>query len=71
MEELRILREQKGYSRRELAELSGVSECEIKNLETGLIKVENASLLVLIKLAKILQCKVIDLIPKDLRKKIR
>lgn len=71
MEELRIIREQKGYSRRELAELSGVSECEIKNLETGLIKVENASLLVLIKLAKILQCKVIDLIPKELRKKIR
>lgn len=71
MDELRIIREQKGYSRRELAELSGVSECEIKNLETGLIKVENASLLVLIKLAKILQCKVIDLIPKDLRKKIR
>lgn len=63
----RIRREQ-GLSRRELELLSGVKQVTIQSLETGIVDVNNTKLSTLIKLAKALKCKVVDLLDNDLKR---
>lgn len=65
----RIRKEQK-LSRRELALLSGVKEVSIQYLEKGFVNVNNVKLSTLIKLAKALHCKVVDLLDNDLKRYI-
>ena len=68
---LERIRREKGFSREELAKLSGVQNTTIHYLEKGITDVNNVKLSTLVKLAKALHCKVIDLLDKDLRKIIR
>lgn len=68
---LERIRKEKGLSRRELELLSGVKQLTIHHLENGTTDVNNVKLSTLIKLAKALKCKVIDLLSKDLIKYIR
>lgn len=65
---LRSIREHKCFTRKELSLLSGVKEITIASLENGITDVNNVKLSTLIKLAKALKCKVVDLLDKDLRK---
>lgn len=68
---LEQIRTEKGFSRRELAEYSGVSEATIKALEKGITDVNYVKLETLIKLSNVLKVKVVDLLPKEIRRKIR
>ena len=65
---LERIRKEQGLARRELALLSGVKEVSIHYLENGLTNVDNVKLSTLVKLAKALHCKVIDLLDNDLKK---
>lgn len=67
---LKTIRESKGFARRELELLSGVKELTIHNLEVGATNVDNVKLSTLIRLAKALKCKVIDLLDNDLKRYI-
>lgn len=68
---LEQIRTEKGFSRRELAEYSGVSEPTIKSLEKGITNVNCVKLETLIRLSSVLKVKVVDLLPKEIRRKIR
>lgn len=68
---LEQIRTEKGFSRRELAEYSGVSEPTIKSLEKGITNVNYVKLETLIRLSSVLKVKVVDLLPKEIRRKIR
>lgn len=68
---LQEIRTNKGYSRRELALLSGVSQYTIQHIENGITDSEEIKLSTLIKLCKALKCKLSDLLPKELHKYIR
>lgn len=68
LEKLKTIRKQKGYSRRELGELSGVSPMTINALERGINDATNVKLSTLISLAKALKVKVKDLVPNDIKK---
>lgn len=68
---LKDIRENKGFSRRELATLSGVNVNTINFLENGWNNVENVRLSTLVKLSKALHCKVVDLVDNDLKRYIR
>ena len=68
---LKEIREKKGFSRRELSVLSGVNQNTINFLENGWNNTDNVRLSTLIKLAKALHCKVVDLVDKDLQRYIR
>ena len=57
---LEEIRKQRGMTRKELAEKSGVNECTIKFLEKGINNPNEAKLLTLVLLAKALKCKVRD-----------
>lgn len=59
---IELIRKQKGYSRRELSLLSGVSQKEIYKIEKGLIPPQAIKLGTYILLAKALKTKVVDLI---------
>lgn len=61
---LKEIRLKRGYSRRELAELSKVSEDTINALEMGYNDTLNAKLSTLVALAKVLKCKVRDFYPE-------
>ena len=71
LDNLRAIRESKNYTRQELSELSGVPLVTIRALETGITNVDNVKLSTLIKLAKGLNCKVINILPIELRNIIR
>ena len=71
LDNLRAIRESKKYSREELSELSGVPLVTIRALEVGITNVDNVKLSTLIKLAKGLKCKVISILPIELRNIIR
>ena len=60
---LEEIRKQKGLSRRELAEKSGVNEQTIAFLESEINNPNFAKIDTLIKLAKALKCKVRDFYP--------
>lgn len=62
---LEEIRKNKGLSRRELAEKSGVNEQTIVSLENGRNDPGAAKLSTLIKLAKALRCKVRDFYPEE------
>ena len=65
---LERIRHERNLSRRELATLSGVRELTINNLERGKnYDIANVKLSTLVKLAKALCCKVVDLLNNDLR----
>jgi DNA-binding Xre family transcriptional regulator len=68
---LKEIRESKGFSRRELALLSGVNEHTIQHIENGITDNQEIKLSTLIKFCKALKCKLSDLLPKDLHKYIR
>ena len=68
MLELKILRKSKNLTRDELSELSGVPKVTIQTLEDGKVDTDNVKLSTLVKLAKALHCKVIDLLDKELQK---
>jgi len=68
---LKAIREQKGFSRKELSKLSGVNENTINSLEMGWNNPQNAKLSTLVKLSKALHCKVVDLVDNDLKRYIR
>ena len=63
--ELKNIRTGKNLSRRELAEMSGVSEQNIQRLEDFTSDPREAKLLTLEKLAKALRCRVRDFFPKE------
>ena len=65
---LEIIRKKRGLTRRELALLSGVKEITIHHLEKGATDVNNVKLSTLVKLAKALHCKVIDLLDNELKR---
>lgn len=65
---LERIRREKGLTRKELSLLSGVSTMTIQSLEQGLTDVNNVKLTTLIKLAKALHCKVVDLLDNDLKR---
>lgn len=69
--ELYKIRKEKELSREKLAKFSNVSHCEIYKLEKGLIQIEDVKFGTLLKLADTLNCKVIDLLPKHLHRKLR
>lgn len=58
-------RTEKGLSRRELAELSGLHYNKISDYENGYYKTENITVGNLYRLAKALGCKLDDLIVAD------
>lgn len=60
---LEEIRKAKGYTRKELAEKSGVNENTIKFLEKGINNPNEAKLMTLVLLAKALKCKVRDFYP--------
>ena len=70
LEKLEKIRKELRLSRRELSEISGVSCQTIQALEQGFVDVYNVKLLTIVELAKALQVKVIDLVPKDLKEHI-
>lgn len=67
---LEKIRKQKGLSRRELSEISGVSEATIVALELGINDIYGVKLATLVKLATMLNIKVIDLVPDDIKEYI-
>lgn len=62
---LEEIRKEKGLSRRELAEISGVSEDNIVRMEKLSNDPRETKLLTLMKLAKALKCRVRDFYPKE------
>lgn len=62
---LKEIRINKGLSRRELAEKSGVNEQTIVALESGKNDPNEAKISTLIKLAKALHCKARDFYPDE------
>ena len=71
MSNLERIRKSKNLTRRELALLSGVKEITLHLYENNDLDINKAKLTTLIKLAKALKVKVIDLVDKDLIKYIR
>lgn len=71
LDNLKTIRKEKNLTRRELSLLSGVAPQTIQKLEDGLVNVDDVKLSTLIKLAKALHCKVVNLLPKDLQKVIK
>ena len=64
---IRYIREAKDISRVELSKLSGVSEPMLKILESDKFDILNSKLDTLVKIARSLRVKVIDLLPIEKR----
>lgn len=62
MSRLKTLREKNNLSRKELAELSGVKKATIVNYELGYHNINNARCDILHPLARVLKCKIVDLL---------
>jgi Predicted transcriptional regulators len=62
---LEALRQKAGLTRRDLAEISGVHYMKIHQIENGIIKVENITLRVAVKLSDALGCATHDLLGLD------
>ena len=71
MSNLETIRKSRNLTQKELALLSGVRLITIHKLESGLLDINKSKLTTLIKLAKALKCKVVDLVSKDLIRYIR
>lgn len=68
LENLEKIRTSLGLSRKELEDISGVNQFTIQALETGINDAFNVKLSTLVALAKALEVKVIELLPKELQK---
>lgn len=68
LENLKIIRKQKGLSKRELSEISGVAQDTINNLELGRTNAYEVKISTMVKLAKALKVKVRHLVPVDIKK---
>lgn len=62
---LKDLRTAKGYSRSELAKISGIRYQKIRDIEVGIIKPENIALKTAVKLAAALECDPDELMKPD------
>ncbi|MDE6730911.1 MAG: helix-turn-helix domain-containing protein [Oscillospiraceae bacterium] len=62
MNNIKEIREQKGLTRKELAELSGVHYKKVTDYENQYINTENITVGNLYKIAQALECKIDDLI---------
>ena len=71
LENLESIRKSKNLTRRELALLSGVKHETIVALELGKTNADNVKLSTILKLAKALKVKVVDLVDKDLQRYFR
>lgn len=60
---LKKIRESKNISQSEIAKLSGVSVQLIHLYEQKPERIKNAKLITLVKIAKALECSVLDLVP--------
>lgn len=67
---LQRIRKEKGFTLSDLSKLSGVALLTIQKLESGTTPITQAKLNTLVKIAKALHCRVVDLLPKELRKYI-
>ena len=65
---LERIRKENRLTRRELELLSGVKQETIHHLEKGITNADNVKLSTLVKLAKALHCKVVDLLDNDLKR---
>lgn len=70
LEHLLRIRKERDLTLEELSKLSGLNLLTIQKLESGSTPISQVKLDTLIKLAKALHCKVVDLLPNDLRKVI-
>ncbi|NMD38965.1 MAG: helix-turn-helix transcriptional regulator [Christensenellaceae bacterium] len=61
-EKLKEIRKQKGLSQSQLAKLSDINVRTIQSYESGARNLNNANLLILLKLANALNCKIENLI---------
>ena len=68
LENLKIIRNKKKITMKQLAERSGVSMCCINDLENGYNNAENVKLSTIVALAKALKVRVRDLVNDDVRK---
>ena len=71
LEKLQERRKAKGFTRKELSEFSGVSVSTIEFLELGYYDIEQIKLGTLVKLAKVLHCKILDLLDDKYRRIIK
>ena len=71
LDNLRAIRESKNYTREKLAAESGVAKQTIQSLEDGITNIDNVKLSTLVKLARALHCKVVHLLPLEMRNIIR
>lgn len=62
---LKDLRTAKGFSRSELAKISGIRYQKIRDIEVGIIKPENIALKTAVKLAAALDCDPAELMRPD------
>lgn len=62
---LKDLRTAKGFSRSELAKISGIRYQKIRDIEVGIIKPENIALKTAVKLAAALGCDPAELMKPD------
>jgi transcriptional regulator with XRE-family HTH domain len=67
---LQRIRKEKDLTLSDLSKLSGVALLTIQKLESGTTPITQAKLDTLIKIAKALHCKVVDLLPKELRNNV-
>ena len=68
LDNLETIRKAKGYSRRELADISKVNQTTIQYLEEGRYNINAIKLSTLIALAQALKVKARKLLPSDLQK---
>lgn len=65
MKNIKRLRHEKELTARELAELTGISAGTIRKYELGERDINKASAIIVYKLAKVLDCKIEDLLELD------
>lgn len=68
---LERIRKEKGITLEDLSKLSGLHIGTIQKLECGDTPIGSVKLGTLMKLAKSLHCKVVDLLPESMRKDIK
>lgn len=66
MTNLERIRKEKGLSRQELSDLSGISRNVIRNYEQQERDINKGQLQIVYRLARVLQCEIIDLMQLDL-----
>ena len=62
---LQQLRKDKGYTQQDLSTLSGVSISAIQKLETGVNKIENSNVSIIMAIAKVLNISIEELVKQS------